>query len=255
MDRIAAVLAPGLRAEGDLSRTRDLAAALLDASPRVAAAGPGLCRVDAGGWGRRGGEEALAGALREAARREGIEGVGVGVADTPVAADAAALVAARAGGEGAGDVAGEDTRGPGVRAPEGARIVPSGREREFLAPLPLAALPLSADLRETLRALGLRRVGELAARGRGEVEARFGPDGVRAHGGPGARTTGSRGSPFRRRSRGPPWSWTARPGRRSPSSSCSGACSAGPAPTWRRGDGARGGSSSAWSWREGRRGR
>ncbi|HKK08520.1 MAG TPA: hypothetical protein VKA44_06525, partial [Gemmatimonadota bacterium] len=42
------------------SPVRRLAAALLAASPRVMVAGPDLCRVDARGWGRRGGEPAFA---------------------------------------------------------------------------------------------------------------------------------------------------------------------------------------------------
>ncbi len=137
------------------------AASLLAASPRVAAAGPGLCRADARGWERRGGEAALARALRASASAAGLGVTGVGIADVPVAADAAALLSAERGG-----------------APV---IVPAGGAARFLSALPLSALPLPADLLETLRALGLRRAGELAARPREELEARFGPDGLRAH--------------------------------------------------------------------------
>jgi protein ImuB len=137
------------------------AAALLAASPRVAAAGPGLCRADARGWERRGGEVALARALREAASAAGLAVTGVGIADVPVAADAAALLAA-----------GREER---------VAIVPPGRAARFLAPLPLAVLPLPPELLETLRALGLRRAGDLASRSREELEARFGPEGLRAH--------------------------------------------------------------------------
>jgi protein ImuB len=137
------------------------AAILLAASPRVAAAGAGLCRADARGWERRGGEAALARALRASASSAGLAVTGVGIADVPVAADAAALLAAERGG--------------------GPVIVPPGSAARFLAPFPLAALPLPAHLLETLRALGLRHAGELAARPREELEARFGPDGLRAH--------------------------------------------------------------------------
>jgi len=137
------------------------AAGLLAASPRVAVAGPGLCRADARGWERRGGEMALARALRTSASAAGLAVTGVGIADVPVAADAAALLAAGRDGE--------------------VVIVPPGGAARFLAPLPLSALPLPVDLLETLRALGLRRAGELAARPREELEARFGPDGLRAH--------------------------------------------------------------------------
>lgn len=144
---------------------RRLAAALLAGSPRVALAGPGLARVDARGWDRRGGEPALGRTLRNAAEGTEFSGVGVGVADVPVAADAAARLAASA----------ED--GPN----RGILIVQPGRTRAFLAPLPLAALPLSDELFETFRALGLRRVADVAGRPAQELEARFGPEGLRAH--------------------------------------------------------------------------
>lgn len=150
---------------------------LLAGSPRVLLAGPTLGRLDARGWDRRGGEEELARVLREAARREGLAGARVGIADVAVAADAAARVA---GSEGA-DVAGAG-RAVAEDDPEGTpvRVVPPGGARGFLAPLPVDVLPLSEDLVETLRALGMRRVGELAELDRREVETRLGPEGVRA---------------------------------------------------------------------------
>lgn len=203
VERVAAVRAPELQLrEDDDARplvreaTRRLAVALLAGSPRVMAAGPGLVRVDARGWERRGGEEALGRTLRETARQAGFE-VGVGVADTPVAADAAAALAAAAddgpcdgwsavrerpagepdGGSGDGPVdAGPAARdgGPGVL------IVPPGEARAFLAPLPPELLPLPERMRETLRSLGVRRIGWLAGREPAELEARFGPEGLRA---------------------------------------------------------------------------
>lgn len=174
MGRIASVLTPDLREAGDSGATRRLAAALLAGSPRVMVEGPGRCRADAGGWERRGGEEALARALLVAASRAGGR-AGVGVADGPVAADAAARLALGDASGGAGE--GKD------RAPseERVRIVPPGGSRAFLAPLPLDLLPLPDELRETLRALGFRRIGETAARDREELEARFGPAGLRLH--------------------------------------------------------------------------
>ena len=113
MDRIASVRAdppagppaadapagPGSGgSEGGAARSRDvdeggsaarLAAALLEGSPRVASAGPGLCRADARGWRRReGGEAELGRRLRDAARAAGFGRVGVGVAGAAVSADA-----------------------------------------------------------------------------------------------------------------------------------------------------------------------
>lgn len=164
--RIATVrLDAGAGPEEDGDLRRRLSRVLLAGSPRILLAGPTLGRLDARGWDRRGGEEALARVLLEAARREGIAGASVGVADVAVAADAAARVAAD-------DASG----GPGAPV----RVVPPGGARAFLAPLSLDVLPLPGELRETLRALGLRRVGELARLDRREVEARLGPGGVRA---------------------------------------------------------------------------
>ncbi|MEJ2337135.1 MAG: hypothetical protein P8Y26_16090, partial [Gemmatimonadales bacterium] len=60
-------------------------------------------------------------------------------------------------------------------------IVPPGKGMEFLAPQPLSCLPISEELRAAFRALGWTRVGQLAERGRSELEARFGPAGLRAH--------------------------------------------------------------------------
>lgn len=132
---------------------------LLSGSPRIGLAGPGHGRLDARGWRRRGGgERALGTRLLEAATSAGFEAAGVGVGDAIVVADAAASVS------GAGPV-----------------VVPPGDGAEYLGPLPLSVLPMSEDLLETLGALGLERVRDLAALHRTEVEARFGPPGVRAH--------------------------------------------------------------------------
>lgn len=145
---------------------RRLIVALLAGSPRVADAGHGMARVDARGWGRRGGDPALGRTLRRAAAEAGFTGIGVGIADVPVASDAAAHLAASAS-------AGEPA--------DAVRIVEPGGAREFLAPLPLYVLPLSEDLRETFRSLGLRRVADVADRPPEAFEARFGPEGARAH--------------------------------------------------------------------------
>lgn len=186
MERVASVWAPSLAARAGAGaaragaapdeagaegaeaaeRTRRLAAALLAGSPRVMVAGPGLCRVDARGWERRGGEPALARTLLAAARESG-SAAGVGIADVAVAADVAARIAASR-----------------AERPDGTDdawlVVPPGEARAFLAPLPLRLLPLSEELRETLRVLGVDRIGWLAEREPGELEVRFGEEGLRA---------------------------------------------------------------------------
>lgn len=55
-------------------------------------------------------------------------------------------------------------------------IVPSGQARVRLAPMPVAALRLEPQAVERLQALGIARVGDLAALPREAVTRRFGPD-------------------------------------------------------------------------------
>lgn len=53
-------------------------------------------------------------------------------------------------------------------------IVPSGKMREALAPLPVAALRISPDIVAGLRELGLKTVGDVLERPRAHLAARFG---------------------------------------------------------------------------------
>ncbi len=59
--------------------------------------------------------------------------------------------------------------------------VPSGKEVEFLASLPLSILPMSAALADRLHALGLRTLGALAALPLSSVELRYGKEGLLCH--------------------------------------------------------------------------
>ncbi|MBV8222709.1 MAG: hypothetical protein JO293_05070, partial [Candidatus Eremiobacteraeota bacterium] len=54
-------------------------------------------------------------------------------------------------------------------------VVARGREAEFVAPLPLAALDLDPKIIERLRLFGVRTLGELAALPHGPFVRRFGP--------------------------------------------------------------------------------
>jgi len=67
-----------------------------------------------------------------------------------------------------------------VARPGQVLIVADERTREFLAPLPLALLPLAGERRRELEELGVRNVGELAGLPGGAVSERLGPDGRRA---------------------------------------------------------------------------
>jgi len=147
----------------------EVATALLVASPRVswagmpslaaASGGPGaagLWWIDAAGLGS---EAKLATKLVAITGGLGFGAARAGVADSAVAAYAA-------------------TYGGSAARP---RIVPPGADARYLAPFPVTLLDLDDDLAETLRSLGLVKIGQLAALDADEVEARFGPEGLAAH--------------------------------------------------------------------------
>jgi hypothetical protein len=137
---------------------QSLMAPLLKGSSRIMLVDPELGRVDARGWERLGGEKALGRVLLEALREAGMCGIGIGIGDVAVVADAAARL-----------------------ADPGPIIVPPGKGMKFLASLPLEYLPISEELQEAFRALGWRKIGQLAERDSSELETRFGPAGLEAH--------------------------------------------------------------------------
>ena len=104
-----------------------------------------------------GGEAALTRRARELAAELGHEGGCVVISDDPLGSSALA---------GWSD---ED------------RVVPPGGNAEALAPLPMAALRPSEALMASLRALGVRRVGEFAVLDPASVAGRFGVEGGRLH--------------------------------------------------------------------------
>ena len=144
---------------------------LEDAGFAVESVAPGCAYFETGGV------ERLYGGL-EAALKRALQAVGpgwdarVGAANRRFAALAAANVAR------SGQV----------------MVVSDERTREFLAPLPLALLPLEAGRREELQELGITKLGHLAGLPGGAVAERLGPDGRRAwglaHGGSSRRVRG-----------------------------------------------------------------
>lgn len=133
----------------------EVTVALLAASPQVTPAGPGAWWVGTTGLAPAGAEGRL---LRRLERL-------VAPWDArAVAAAADSCVAARAA----------------TWAAPAARVVPPGGDAAFLARAPLALLPLDAELRAELAALGFTRAGELAALAPADVEARFGAAGLAA---------------------------------------------------------------------------
>jgi len=174
----------------------EVTTALLAASPRVAWAGAfsvplcacapvppagsgqaGLWWVDAAGLGS---EPTLARRLCRIANGLRFGRARVGVADSAIAAYAAAVSGHRGTG-----AQGHRRAGTPVRRYAGTLvrpvIVPPGDDATFLAPFPLALLEPPDDLAETCHSLGLGTVGQFAALDADEVEARFGPEGLAAH--------------------------------------------------------------------------
>jgi protein ImuB len=69
-----------------------------------------------------------------------------------------------------------------ARPGRGAKQVPAGAERAFLAPLPVSLLPppLGAELAPALERLGIRTLGALARLSTSDLTDRFGTEGARA---------------------------------------------------------------------------
>lgn len=140
--------------------------ALLAASPQVTpvSGAPGMWWVGATGFDALGGEVALIEALHTIARQWHPE-ARIAIASSCVAARAA-------------------TWAPLAKKPRVGEldahctIVPPGQCATYLAPAPLGLVPMGDDLREALQALGLRTVGALASLDAGDVEQRWGPEGL-----------------------------------------------------------------------------
>jgi protein ImuB len=142
-------------------------AQLLAASPQVTpvAGAPGLWWVGASGFDAVGGERVLAHTLLRVARRWH---------PRPRVAIAGSCVAARAATwAGASFEQGADDR-------KLVHVVPAGSDASYLAPAPLALVPMDDELRAGLQALGLRTVGMYASLSAEDVERRWGEVGLRA---------------------------------------------------------------------------
>ena len=139
----------------------ELAPILLAVVPRVATDARGLLWADARGMNAR----TVASELLELMRARAVVDVRVGVGSTPIVAEVAA------------------TADGGLRAAQGAPadcvFVESGRDAEFLAPLPIDVLSPSPKLLPLLDGTGIATCGDLAILDLEAVEVRFGIEGVR----------------------------------------------------------------------------
>lgn len=145
----------------------EASAALVSASPQVTpvAGAPGLWWVGASGFDGIGGERDLGGALLRVAKRWH---------PRPRVAIAGSCVAARAAtwaGASFERKAGDRTL---------VHVVAPDTDAAYLAPAPLALVPMDEELRAALHALGLRTVGALAALNSEDIERRWGEIGLRA---------------------------------------------------------------------------
>ena len=154
MTRIACLITMNEPAGNEPARPALLRVALAH-SPRVEDAGAGRVYLDASGLeGLFGDEPRLAARLRDAAAAVGVE-IRVGIAESRIAALAAARL------------------GPGVM------IVEPGGDAAYLAPAPLSLLDLPEETATRLSRWGLRTLGELAALPTAGLFERLGGDGVR----------------------------------------------------------------------------
>ena len=143
----------------------EVSAQLLAASPQVTpvAGAPGSWWVGASGFDAVGGERALAHTLLRVARRWH---------PRPRVAIAGSCVAARA----ATWAGASFERERGDRAL--VHVVPAGGDAAYLAPAPLALVPMDDELRAALQALGLRTVGTPRRAERGRRGAPLGRGGA-----------------------------------------------------------------------------
>lgn len=135
-------------------------AAFLAASPLVSPVrdAPGTWWIGADGFEAIGGERALATTLFALARVWHPR-ARVAIADSCITAHAATW---------------------SVRATTEPVHIAHGGDRDYLARVPIALMPMDAELRDALTALGLRTIGAFAALDPLEVERRWGSDGLTA---------------------------------------------------------------------------
>lgn len=133
-------------------------------APGVHLLRPGLAALRSRGVSRyHGGEEGAAAALVRMLAEAGYAEARIGVADGMFTAELAARAAP-----------------PAADDAEPWAVIPPGRAREFLAPLPLGVLG-EPELADLLRRLGVSTLGEFAALDAGSVRERFGEHGARLH--------------------------------------------------------------------------
>lgn len=136
----------------------EIARELINLSPRVSGFEPGFFLLDASGLSHLGGENRFAAnALKILSKLKYVDAK-VGIADSAFAASLA-------------------TRIKGRRW----HMVPSGKDKKFISPMPVEYLPLSSESVDILRDLGIKTIGDFAGLSISSVSERFGEEGKKAH--------------------------------------------------------------------------
>lgn len=148
------------------SAIMEMTALLVQTSPQVTPVrgAPGMWWVGASGFaigGRTAGGAGDRGLARELAARarQWHPRARVAIAGSCIAARAATW---------------SSLRGSGIT------VIPPGRDGAYLAPAPLTLVPMESEMRDALHALGIRTIGALAELPGGEIEQRWGDDGMTA---------------------------------------------------------------------------
>lgn len=160
---------------------------LLQCSPQVTAAhgAPGTWWVGASGFDNVGGETTLGDTLLHIARQWHPD-ARVAIADSCVTARAATWAPQRNRTQTSGNTTQNTTHNKSnntsqhTSAPDHFTIIPPGGCANYLAPAPLGLVPMTEELRDALQSLGLRTAGALATLTPGDVERRWGADGIHA---------------------------------------------------------------------------
>lgn len=136
----------------------EIARQLINLSPRVSGLELGIFLLDASGLSHLGGESRLAtNALKILSKLSYVESR-IGIADSAFAASIA-------------------TRLKGRRW----HMVPHGKDKSFIAPMPVEYLPLEQESVDILRDLGIKTIGDFAGLSFSSVAERFGDEGRKAH--------------------------------------------------------------------------
>jgi protein ImuB len=143
-------------------------ARFVQASPQVTpvAGAPGMWWIGASGFAPGIGTERLLATTLLGIARQWHPRARVAIADTCIAARAATWAGASFGG--------------GRNDHALVTVIPPGGDAAYLESAPMTLVPMDVEMRDALHALGIRTIGQFAELGAGDVEQRWGEDGLTA---------------------------------------------------------------------------